>query len=182
MRRRMREFANKLPIDEALPRLTAALPSATPPCWWRRPAPARPRACRWCCSTSPGRRTARSWCWSRAGSPRAPPPSAWRRRSARRSANDRLARALRLQESSRKTRIEVVTEGVFTRMILDDPVARGRRRRAVRRVPRALARRRSRPRAGARRAAGPARRSAAARHVGDARRRPRRGACSATRR
>ena len=53
---------------------------------------------------------------------------------------------------SASTRIEVVTEGVFTRMILDDPALDGRRRGAVRRVPRALARRRSRPRAGARRA------------------------------
>ena len=58
---------------------------------------------------------------------------------------------------SRKTRIEVVTEGVFTRMILDDPALDGVAARAVRRIPRALARRRSRPGAGARRAAGPAR-------------------------
>ena len=49
--------------------------AAMPPCWSRRPAPARPRACRWCCSTSRGRRTARSSCWSRAGSRRAPPPT-----------------------------------------------------------------------------------------------------------
>ena len=26
----------------------------TPPCWWRRPAPARPRGCRWRCSMRPG--------------------------------------------------------------------------------------------------------------------------------
>ena len=57
-----------------------------PPCWWRRPAPARPRACRWCCSTSRGRRTKKFWCWSRAGSRRAPPPRAWRRRWANTSA------------------------------------------------------------------------------------------------
>ena len=83
---------------------------------------------------------------------------------------------------SARTRIEVVTEGVFARMILDDPGARRRRGGAVRRVPRALARRRSRPRAGARRAGRAARGSAAPRHVGDARRRARRARCSATRR
>ena len=49
-------------------------------------------------------------------------------------------------------------------------------RRPVRRIPRALARCRSRPGAGARRAAGPARGSAAPRHVGDDRRSPRRRA------
>ena len=84
--------------------------SATPRCWSRRPAPARPRACRWCCSTSPGRRARKSWCWSRAGSPRAPPPSAWRRRSARRSAtrsacacaSARRCRARRASRSSPK--------------------------------------------------------------------------------
>ena len=70
-----------------------------------------------------------------------------------------------------KTRIEVVTEGVFTRMILDDPALERRRRRAVRRISRALARRRPRPRLRARRAGGPARRPAHPRHVGDARRR-----------
>ena len=80
---------------------------------------------------------------------------------------------------SARTRIEVVTEGVFARMILDDPGARRNRRRAVRRIPRTLARRRSRPRAGARRAGGLARRPAAPRHVGDARRRARRARCSA---
>ena len=83
---------------------------------------------------------------------------------------------------SRKTRIEVVTEGIFTRMILDDPRLEGRRRGAVRRIPRALARCRSRPRARARRAAGPARGSEASRHVGDARRRAGRRSCWAMRR
>ena len=59
----------------------------------------------------------------------------------------------------------------------DDPRrsgADGGRRGAIRRVPRALARRRSRPRAGARRARGAARRPAAAGDVGDARRGARR--------
>ena len=72
---------------------------------------------------------------------------------------------------SRRTRIEVVTEGVFTGLILDDPGARRRRGGAVRRVPRALARCRSRPRAGARCPAGAARGLAAPGDVGDDRRR-----------
>ncbi len=43
---------------------------------------------------------------------------------------------------SARTRVEVVTEGVFTRMILDDPGLDGGRRGVVRRVPRAQPRRR----------------------------------------
>ena len=77
---------------------------------------------------------------------------------------------------SRATRIEVVTEGIFTRLVLDDPALDGHRRRAVRRVPRALARRRPRPGAGARRAKGSARGPQATGHVGNARRRARRQA------
>ena len=92
-----------------------------PPCWWRRPAPARPRACRWCCSTSRGRRTRKSWCWSRAGWPRAPPPRAWPRRSASRSATPWACACASAPRFRKRTRIEVVTEGVFTRLMLDDP-------------------------------------------------------------
>ena len=40
---------------------------------------------------------------------------------------------------SKRTRIEVVTEGVFTRLVLDDPSLDGDCRRAVRRIPRTLA-------------------------------------------
>ena len=117
------------------------------------------------------------------------------RRLAARAAASRMAATLgekvgetiglkvRLQSLvSKRTRIEVVTEGVFTRQILDDPVARGCRGCPVRRVPRALARRRPRPCARARRAAGPARGPSAFGHVGDARRRARALRCSATRR
>jgi ATP-dependent helicase HrpB len=43
----------------------------------------------------------------------------------------RACGALRLQGVA-KTRIEVVTEGVFTRLILDDPELKGIRGRAVR--------------------------------------------------
>jgi ATP-dependent helicase HrpB len=49
-------------------------------------------------------------------------------------------RARMVSKSGPQTRIEVVTEGVFTRMILDDPELSGIRRGAVRRVSRALAR------------------------------------------
>ena len=52
-----------------------------------------------------------------------------------------------------RTRIEVVTDGIFLRMLQDDPVARRRRLRDLRRIARARAGDRSRPRAGARIAA-----------------------------
>ena len=143
-----------LPIDDVLPDLPRRLWQSRPrPCWSRRPAPARRRGCRWRCSTQPG--------WRRARIILLEP-----RRLAARAAAERMAATLgepvgetvglRVRASTRRsrprTRIEVVTEGVFTRMILDDPIARRRRGGDLRRVPRALARRRSRPRAGARRA------------------------------
>ena len=96
-----------------------------PPCWWRRPAPARPRGFRWCSPTRTGRRTAASWCWSRAGSPRAPPPSAWRTTLGERVGETVGLRVRFGSKVSRKTRIEIVTEGIFTRLILDDPMLDG---------------------------------------------------------
>ena len=98
-----------------------------------------------------------------------------------RSARPSASRAARARRSRPRTRIEVVTEGVFTRMILDDPGARRRRRGAVRRVPRAQPRRRPRPRPRARRPGAACARTCASWYVRDARRRPRRAACSATR-
>ena len=97
----------------------------TPPCSSRRPAPARPRACRWCWRTSRGRRAERSSCWSRAGSRRAPPPTAWRRPWASAPARRSACACASARRCRRKTRIEVVTEGVFTRLILDDPELKG---------------------------------------------------------
>ena len=92
-----------------------------PPCWWRRPAPARPRACRWCCSTSRGRKDKKILVLEP-------------RRLAARAAAARMAATLGEQvgdtvglrvrfgsKISKRTRIEVVTEGVFTRLVLDDP-------------------------------------------------------------
>ena len=140
-----------------------------PRCWSRRRAPARPRACRWCSPSEP---------WAAGKKIIVLEP----RRLAARAAAARMAATLGETGRARPsaiacasaprcraaTRIEVVTEGVFTRMVLDDPALDGVAARAVRRIPRALARRRSRPRAGARRAAGPARRSEAPGDVGDA--------------
>ena len=147
-----------------------------PPCWSRRPAPARPRACRWCWRDEPwatGKQDHRA---------RAAPARRARRRrahggDARRGGrrDRRLPRALRLQSVARDPHRGRHRGRVHPH---DARRSRARRRRgaAVRRVPRALARRRSRPRAGARRAAGPARGPQAPGHVGDARRRARREA------
>ena len=87
------------------------------------------------------------------------------RRLAARAAADRMAQTLgeavgetvglrvRLgSKISRRTRIEVVTEGVFARMILDDPTLDGIAAVLVRRISRAVSRCRSRPCAGDRRA------------------------------
>ena len=171
-----KSFELSLPIDAALPRPDGGAGRARrPPCWSRRPAPARPRACRWCCSTSRGSKAAKD---PGAGAAPARRPRRRRAHGLRRWARqvgETVGYRVRFgSKVSRATRIEVVTEGIFTRMILDDPVARGRRRGAVRRIPRALARRRSRPRARARGAAGPARGSEAPGDVGDHRRRPHR--------
>ena len=110
---------------------------------------------------------------SRAVSPLARRPSAWRATLGE-AVGETVGLRVRLgSKIGRRTRIEVVTEGVFARMILDDPALDGRRGGAVRRVPRALARCRSRPRARARRAGRAAGGSAAPGDVGDPRRRAR---------
>ena len=68
---------------------------------------------------------ARSSCWSRGGSPRVPAPSAWRRRSERK-VGDTVGYRVRFgSKISRETRIEVVTEGIFTRRLIDDPELAG---------------------------------------------------------
>ena len=178
-----RTFDTPLPIDDALPRAhRRARAPTTAPCWWRRRAPARPRACRWCCSTSRGRGPRKSWCWSRAGWPPAPPPRAWRRRWASRSATPWACACASAPKISKRTRIEVVTEGVFTRLVLDDPSLDGVAAVLFDEFHERSLGRRSRAGAGARRAAGPARGLEAAGHVGDARRRARRGAAWAMRR
>ena len=112
-----------LPIHAVLDALKAALAAAdAASCSSRRPAPARPRSCPWRCWTQP---------WLAGGKILVLEP---RRLAARAAADadghdpgrDRSARpsasASACSRRSRPaTRIEVVTEGVFTRMILDDP-------------------------------------------------------------
>ena len=97
----------------------------TPRCWWRRRARARPRGCRWRCSMSRGSATKKSSCWSRGGSRRAPAPSGWRSTLGER-VGDTVGYRVRFgSKVSRATRIEVVTEGIFSRQILDDPELTG---------------------------------------------------------
>ena len=92
-----------------------------PPCWWRHPAPARRRACRWPCST-------------RRGSADAKIVMQEPRRLAARAAARRMAATLgeavgetvgyRVRLDTKvgpRTRIEVVTDGLFLRMLQDDP-------------------------------------------------------------
>ena len=114
-----------LPIDDVLPRFARRWPSARAPCSSPRPAPARPRARRSRCSTSPGRRASASSCSSRAASPPAPPPPAWPRRLGEKVGETIGLRVRLTSLVSKRTRIEVVTEGVFTRQILDDPALEG---------------------------------------------------------
>ena len=50
---------------------------------------------------------------------------AWRRRSASRSATPSACACASARKITKRTRIEVVTEGVFTRLVLDDPSLEG---------------------------------------------------------
>ena len=93
--------------------------------WLPRRAQARLPACRWSWPTSHGCRAARFWCWSRGGWLPAPPPNAWLRPLGG-EVGDTVGLRVRFgSKISRRTRIEVVTEGVFTRLILDDPALEG---------------------------------------------------------
>ena len=91
-----------------------------PRCWSPRPARARPRACRWRCSIRHGLRTGNH----RAGA--APDRSARERRTHGDNLGERVGETVGYRvrfgsKVSRSTRIEVVTEGIFSRKILDDP-------------------------------------------------------------
>ncbi len=117
----MRQFSEPLPIDDALPRLTAAL--------------ARRNAAVLVAPPGAGKTTRvplvlldESWAAGKKILVLEP------RRLAARAAASRMASTLREQvgdtvglrvrfgsKVSKKTRIEVVTEGIFTRLILDDP-------------------------------------------------------------
>ena len=75
--------------------------------------------------SAPGAATARSSCSSRGGWRHGLRPAAWHRCSAR-QVGETVGYRMRLDSRiSAKTRIEVVTEGVFARMILDDPELSG---------------------------------------------------------
>ncbi len=76
-----------------------------------------------------------SFCSNHGALPPAPPRGAWRAFSARRSAKRSAIACVSTIAISARTRIEVVTEGVFARMILDDPELSGHRRGALRRIP-----------------------------------------------
>ena len=64
-------------------------------------------------------------CSRRAGSRPARRPAAWRRRLGKKLAAPSVIGCALAPRFRARTRIEVVTEGVFTRMILDDPALEG---------------------------------------------------------
>src|SRR4029079_7814656 len=110
-----------LPIDEALPALTAALRASNAAVLVAPPGAGKTTRVPLVLAEEP---------WAKSGKVLVLEP----RRIAARAAADRMAKTLgervgdtvglRVRFGSKvsaKTRIEVVTEGVFTRMILDDP-------------------------------------------------------------
>ena len=130
-----RKFDTSLPIDDALPRLTAALGASNCAVLVAPPGAGKTTRVPLVLLDEP---------WAKDKKILVLEP----RRLAARAAAARMAATLGEQvgetvglrvrfgsKISRRTRIEVVTEGVFTRLMLDDPVARRRRRRAVRRIP-----------------------------------------------
>ena len=111
-----------LPVEEVLPALRSALADNAPVALVAPPGRGqdhrhRPGAAR----RSLGWRRPRSCCCRRAASPRAPPPNAWPKPAARRSAASSATAPAWTAASSAATRIEVVTEGIFTRMLVADP-------------------------------------------------------------
>src|SRR5262245_3041104 len=117
----MRQFSDALPIDEALPQLTAALRQRNVAVLVAPPGAGKTTRVPLVLADEP---------WAKDRKILVLEP----RRLAARAAAKRMAATLgetvgetvgyRVRFSSqvsRKTRIEVVTEGVFTRMVLDDP-------------------------------------------------------------
>ena len=87
----------------------------------RRRAPARRPSSRWRCSTSRGSATGASSCSNRGAWRRAPRPGGWPSSPARPSAGWSATRPATSATSAPATRIEVVTEGVLTRRLQQDP-------------------------------------------------------------
>ena len=121
----MKSFEFKLPIDEALPGLTAALHDRSAAVLVAPPGAGKT-------TRVPLVLAAEPWAEGRKILVLEP------RRIAARAAAERMARTLgesvgetvgyRVRfgsKISRKTRVEVVTEGVFTRLIMDDPAHDG---------------------------------------------------------
>src|SRR6187401_963050 len=121
----MRDFDTHLPIDEALPPLTAALAANNAAILVAPPGAGKTTRVPLVLADEP---------WARGGKVLVLEP----RRIAARAAADRMAKTLgervgdtvglRVRFGSKvsaKTRIEVVTEGVFTRLILEGPELKG---------------------------------------------------------
>src|SRR5215475_10712744 len=117
----MRKFSEHLPIDEALPRLTAALRARNATVLVAPPGAGKTTLVPLVLADEP---------WASDKKILVLEP----RRLAARAAAERMARTLgeRVGETvglrvrfgsqvSRRTRIEIITEGIFTRLILDDP-------------------------------------------------------------
>ena len=102
---------------------TCAPPWPQRPAWCcrRHPVPARPPGYRSPCATRHGSAVGRSSCSSPGAWPRAPRRTTWPRRSARRRARRLAIAPGSIPASVSRTRIEVVTEGILTRMISTDP-------------------------------------------------------------
>ena len=170
----MRAFSDPLPIDEALPRLAAALNAGTCAVLIAPPGAGKttrvPLALLDEAFAAKGKIIVLE--------PRRLAARAAARRMAS-SLGEEVGETIGLQGAADEPRLGPHPHRGRHRgrVRADDPRrSRAERRRggAVRRVPRTLARRRSRAGAGARRAGGPARGFAHSRHVGDARRRARR--------
>src|ERR1700734_2862668 len=119
------EFSASLPIDAALPELTAALAAGDAAVLVAPPGAGKT-------TRVPLVLAGEAWAKDRRTRVREP------RRLAARAAAERMAQTLgeRVGETvglrvrfgskvSRKTRIEIVTEGIFTRLVLDDPMLDG---------------------------------------------------------
>ena len=110
-----------LPIEAALPDLRRALAARNAAVLVAPPGAGKTTRVPLDLLEAPWLEDARSSCWSRGGSQPGPPPPGWLRRWASPSARTVGLRVRLGSKISARTRIEVVTEGVFTRMILDDP-------------------------------------------------------------